>query len=110
MKTIEQKYADYRKLVEIANEAKKAMEFMQRQHFALYEVHKPADEPHDETCQKHESRYGDIKGVACTCQSNVKRRRETILAAGKAGDKIVLESLGSLERTTWFIGFGKKED
>jgi hypothetical protein len=70
---------------------------VQNDSFAKYTVERPADEPHDKGCQV--TRYGD--GYCCTCESNGARRRQSIQAAGRAGDYVVLDSLGSMEQYTW---------
>lgn len=70
---------------------------IQNDAFAKYRVERSADEPHDLGCQV--TRHGEKR--CCTCKSNMHRRRLSIEAAGRAGDYVVLNMLGSTEQYTW---------
>lgn len=95
-------YEHYQSLVAQKRELESRIAMIERDHLDRYLVKKPADEPHDKQCQK--IRYGDILGVACTCKINTVRMSQAIFDAGKAGDKIVRDSLGSFSRMEWERG------
>lgn len=87
----------YRALVYRRSQIEREIAELIAKRWALYFTPKPADEPHDENCQKHESRYGDHPGVACTCETNNIRRKQAVQAAGVANDEIIHATLGSWE-------------
>ena len=85
---------DYRFMQQMIQNLRSRCSQIEQTHFNLYLEKKPADEPHDEGCQK--TRYGDQPGIACTCEINDVRHRQAIERAAIANDQIVLASLGSI--------------
>lgn len=65
----------------------------QEARFNSYTPDRPVHEPHDAQCQI--VRFGPKD--ACTCRSNMTRRRQQVINAGKAKDRAFRETLGSME-------------
>jgi hypothetical protein len=94
----------YHEALKRRDDALRDIAVIREERWALYLKPKPADEPHEVGCQKHASRYGDLPGAACTCESNRTRRRKAIFEAGMAGDLVIFDSLGSMGRMVWGDG------
>lgn len=94
----------YRDALKRRDDALRDIAVIREERWALYLKPKPAKEPHERVCQKHADRYGDLPGVACTCESNRTRRLKAIFEAGEAGDLVIFDDLGSMERMVWQDG------
>jgi len=66
----------------------------QQARFDSYLPARPADYQHKDRCQI--TRFKDAR-MACTCKSNMDRRRQQVVNAARAGDTDFRDTLGGME-------------